>query len=259
MDAEAMSGVLPEIAAVHRSLGSEFVVAACKVSTPRGLEKVYNAGDSADCFLPEWEQTMAPSLFLVDDNEDVKITLENIFRRKNFIVRSFSNGAEFLTALESDSPDCILLDLQMPSLSGIQLLHILFERQCQIPVFMMSGAGNIPKAVESIRLGALDFFEKPFRVAEVVNRIKEGLRTYNEKCALLGYDTSNELPVRQVLTDREQEVLTLISKGASSKEAGQHLGISPRTIEVHRSRILEKLNARNFVEVSRRIFSRRMN
>lgn len=202
---------------------------------------------------------MATRLFLVDDNEDVKITLENIFRRKNFVVRSFSNGAEFLTSLESDSPDCILLDLQMPGLSGIQLLRILFEQQRQVPVFMMSGAGNIPKVVESIRLGALDFFEKPFRVAEVVSRIMEGLRTYSEKCARLGYETTDGLSGRQLLTDREQEVLTLISEGASSKEAGQQLGISPRTIEVHRSRILEKLNARNFVEVSRRIFSRRMN
>lgn len=202
---------------------------------------------------------MAPRLFIVDDNEAVKITLENTFRRRNFIVRSFSNGAEFLTALESDSPDCILLDLQMPGLSGMQLLHILFERQRQVPIFMMSGAGNIPKAVESIRLGALDFFEKPFRMAEVAKKITEGLRTYGEKCALLGYQTSGGLPGRQVLTDREQEVLTLISEGASSKEAGQQLGISPRTVEVHRSRILEKLNARNFVEVSRRIFSRRVN
>lgn len=200
---------------------------------------------------------MPPTLFLVDDDDDVRATLASVFRRRNFEVVCFSRGDEFLAALQVRNAGCILLDLQMPGLSGIQLLRILFDQKRNIPAFMMSGVADIPIAIEAIRMGALDFFEKPFHASDVIDRVLTNLDAHRQRSGRENRAGSNEALTVDVLTEREKEVLSFISKGNSSKEAARLMGISPRTIEVHRSRILEKMNAKNFVEVSHRLFSER--
>jgi FixJ family two-component response regulator len=136
----------------------------------------------------------------------------------------------------------------MPGRSGIEVLKALDVATFPAPVFVISGQGDIPMAVSAIKLGAVDFIEKPFDAETVVRRVKDAI------AALARQEATRDMTVFQgseLLTPRERDVLKAITGGASNKEAGRTLGISPRTIEVHRARIMEKLGARNAADLVR--------
>jgi two-component system, LuxR family, response regulator FixJ len=146
----------------------------------------------------------------------------------------------------------------MPGRSGLDILKELHHQHCAVPLFIISGQGDIPMAVDAIKNGALDFIEKPFHAETLVTRIREAIAAAHRKPSLLtGSRLALRFPGRDLLTPRELQVLELIAGGASSKEAGRQLGISPRTIEVHRARVLEKLGARNTVDLMHLVLSER--
>ena len=191
-------------------------------------------------------------IFIVDDEQPVLETLAIVFRHAGFRVRTFPDGAAFLQAAKAITPACVLLDVRMPGRSGLDILKELNAQHYPAPIFIMSGHADVPMAVEATRSGAHDVIEKPFNGADVVNRVREALEARaqpreTEKTQALWTD----FPGRVQLTARERDVLEQITLGASNKEAGRRLGISPRTIEVHRARIMEKIGARNAADLVR--------
>jgi two-component system, LuxR family, response regulator FixJ len=203
-------------------------------------------------------KTASEIVYVVDDDASVRDALSVMLTLEGFRVFGFADGDSFLAAVRQRQPDCIILDVHMPGRSGLDVLKELHHRHCAVPLFIISGQGDIPMAVDAIKNGALDFIEKPFNAATLVSRIREAIAAAHEKAqALAGSRFAPHFPGRDLLTPREFQVLELIASGASSKEAGRHLGISPRTIEVHRARVMEKLGAKNTIDLVHIVLSER--
>jgi two-component system response regulator FixJ len=193
-------------------------------------------------------------IFVVDDDPAVRDALSVVFTLEGYHVTAFAEGLSLLDVAHSTTPACILLDVHMPGLSGLDVLKKLNAQHYAAPIFIISGQGDIPMAVEAIKHGALDFIEKPFDANTVVARIGEAVEAWARR--LQNNDLiTHHFPGRELLTSREREVLSQIAGGASNKEAGRKLGISPRTIEVHRARIMEKLGAKNAADLVRIVLS----
>jgi FixJ family two-component response regulator len=193
-------------------------------------------------------------IFVVDDDPSVGAALSIILRSAGFEITSFVEGDAFLTAARSRTPECILLDVHLSNCSGLELLRQLDARRYPAPILIISGSGDIPTAVDAIRNGALDFIEKPFNASSLVARVREVISAWqnrNREDDILAHS----FPGNDRLTAREREVLKQIAQGASNKEASRELGISPRTVEVHRARIMEKLGAKNVADLMRIVLS----
>jgi two-component system response regulator FixJ len=203
--------------------------------------------------------TTAGDIYVVDDDASVRDALSLVLTLEGFHVSGFAEGNSFLAAVRLHHPACIILDVHMPGRSGLDILKELQIQHCAVPLFIISGQGDIPMAVDAIKNGALDFIEKPFNAGTLVARVREAIaaaaRRNTEAPSSSGL--AAQFPGRDLLTPREYQVLELIAKGASNKEAGRHLGISPRTIEVHRARVMEKLGARNTVDLVHIVLSDR--
>jgi len=193
-------------------------------------------------------------IFVVDDDPAIRDVLSMVFTREGYEVVSFADGASLLAAAGTRSPTCIILDVHIPGKSGLDILKELNTRDYPAPVFIMSGKGDIPMAVDAIKNGALDFIEKPFRGGEVVERVKQAIAAYSLRKQDDPFLPDFYFPGREPLTRRERDVLATILNGASAKEAGRQLGISHRTIEVHRAKLLEKLGAKNVTDLMRIVF-----
>ena len=198
----------------------------------------------------------AGEIFVVDDDPAVRDVLASLFTRDGFQVMNFADGASLLASARARTPVCIILDVNIPGRSGLDILKELNAQDYPAPIFIMSGQGDIPMAVEAIKNGALDFIEKPFRGSGVVAQVREAMEAYTRRAADANASKTGSFhfPGREPLTRREQDVLAHIVAGASSKEAGRQLAISPRTIEVHRSRIMEKLGAKNAADLVRIVY-----
>jgi two-component system, LuxR family, response regulator FixJ len=204
------------------------------------------------------EAPSAGEIFVVDDDPAIRDVLTTVFVRDGFAVTNFADGASLLASARARTPVCIILDVHIPGRSGLDILKELNAQDYPAPIFIMSGQGDIPMAVDAIKNGALDFIEKPFRGSEIVARVREALEAQTRRRAEpanTSAPSSFHFPGHEPLTRREQDVLSRIVAGASSKEAGRDLGISPRTIEVHRARIMEKLGAKNAADLVRIVYA----
>jgi two-component system response regulator FixJ len=188
------------------------------------------------------------ALYIVDDDPAVRDALSILFSMEGYVVETFSDGDEFVNSALKAVPACVILDVHMPGRSGIEILKALNAEDYPAPIFIISGQGDIPMAVEAIRNGAFDFIEKPFSAETVLERVKESIAVARQR---QGQGATHSFQGADLLTRRELEVLKEITDGASNKEAGRTLGISPRTVEVHRARIMEKLGARNAADLVR--------
>ena len=199
----------------------------------------------------QMQMNVAPGeVFIVDDDPSVCAALSVVLTGEGYQVTSFVEGEAFLDAARAHTPGCVLLDMQLPGCSGLEVLRRLNAEHYPAPVLIISGHGDIPMAIDAIKNGALDFIEKPFDAMQVAVRVREAIgawrRTHSDDGLI-----ARDFPGRDRLTAREYEVLQRIADGASNKEAGRALGISPRTVEVHRARIMEKLNAKNAADLMR--------
>jgi two-component system response regulator FixJ len=195
-------------------------------------------------------------LFIVDDDDAMRDTLSVVFSHEGYQVSSFTEGNSFLTAARSRTPACVLLDVRMPGRSGIDILKELDAQHYDAPIFIISAESDIPLAVDAIKNGAFDFIEKPFVPDAVIARVRAAIAGWKSPATNgNGGGHSPSFPGRDLLTPREREVLAQIASGASNKEAGRQLSISPRTIEVHRARIMEKLKAKNAADLVRIVLS----
>jgi len=188
-------------------------------------------------------------IFIVDDDPSVRAALALVLSDEGFQVTSFEGGEAFLNAARVRTPGCVLIDVHLPDCSGLDVLRRLDAQRYPAPILVISGQGDIPTAIDAIRNGALDFIEKPFDLGAVAARVRDAIHAWanlNHNGGLTG-----DFPGHERLTARERDVLERIAAGASNKEAGRELGISPRTIEVHRARIMEKLAAKNAADLVR--------
>ena len=197
-------------------------------------------------------------IFIVDDDPLIVNALTAVLSREGYQVSGFGEGKSFLAAAKARTPTCVILDVQMPGQSGLDILKELNAQHYPAPIFIISGVGDIPMAVEAIKNGALDFIEKPFDAATVVTRVREAVEAWARRSQRAGGGgdiLSKSFPGHDLLTSRERDVLGQIAAGSSNKQAGRELGISPRTIEVHRARIMEKLGAKNAADLVRIVLS----
>lgn len=194
-------------------------------------------------------------IVIVDDEASVRDALTEVFSMEGFRAVSFEDGPSFLSWASQGEPACVLIDVHMPRMSGVEVLTSLRQTGFEAPVFVISGQGDIPTAVNCVKLGALDFIEKPFDMETVIQRVREALAAAATRRAESERAAERSFPGQDSLTPRELEVLHQITDGASNKEAGRILGISPRTIEVHRARIMEKLGAKNAADLVRIVLS----
>src|SRR5437773_4659501 len=192
-------------------------------------------------------------IYEVYNDTDVSDPLSFVFSAGGYQVICFADGAALLAVARTRTPSCVLLDVHIPGKSGLDILKELHGEEYPAPIFMLSGQGDIAMAVSAIKSGALDFIEKPFRGSEIVARLDEAIEAYARRQAQNAPSRIATLhfPGREPLTRREREVLEQFTAGASNKEAGRHLGISPRTIEDHRANIMKKLGARNAADLVR--------
>jgi two-component system, LuxR family, response regulator FixJ len=197
-------------------------------------------------------------IFIVDDDDAVCDLLAMVFTAEGYQVTNFRDGTSFIPVAQTRVPACVLLDVYMPVKSGIDILKELANYPA--PIFIMSGSGDIPTAVQAVKTGAVDFLEKRLGTDALVARVREALdrQPHRQHRAANGHALlSQSFPGCDRLTRREYEVLSQIVSGASSKEAAKILGISQRTIEVHRLRIMHKLGAKNAVDLALIVLSKR--
>jgi two-component system, LuxR family, response regulator FixJ len=196
-------------------------------------------------------------LFVVDDDAMIRDALTIVFTLAGYRVTGFGDAATFLAAAHSRTPACILLDLHLPDKSGVAALKELSAQNYAAPIFIVTGDRDVGCAVEAVKAGAFDYLVKPFDARSIVVRVAGAISAFRKRTAHTNGDNSwrNEFPGQELLTPREREVLAQIAAGASNKEAGRRLGISPRTIEVHRARVMEKIGARNAADLVRIVLS----
>jgi FixJ family two-component response regulator len=197
-------------------------------------------------------------VYIVDDDPAVRTTLSAVFTRVGYQVTCFADGAAMVAAARIGTPVCIILDVHIPGKSGLDILKQLNAQDYPVPIFMMSGQGDIAMAVDAIKNGALDFIEKPFRGSDVITRVEAAIDARSRQEEEGDREPESRrfyFPGREPLSRREQDVLGEIVNGASNKEAGRKLGISPRTIEVHRAHLMQKIGARNAADLIRIVMS----
>jgi FixJ family two-component response regulator len=204
------------------------------------------------------EASLKGEIVVVDDDPTVRETLALVFSREGYEVTCFADAASFLAAARLRTPACVLLDVYIPGRSGLDILKDLNAQNYPAPIFIISGQGDIPMAVDAIKHGALDFIEKPFSGSAVAARVRDAIaawrfRANDKESATLLLEFAGHKP----LTQREGEVLAQLVTGASNKEAARQLGISPRTIEIHRANIMGKLGAKNAADLVRIVMSER--
>jgi FixJ family two-component response regulator len=187
-------------------------------------------------------------IYVVDDDEALRDSIVWMLESSAYRVAAFDSAEAFLAAYRPDMNGCILLDVRMPGMSGLELFDELTQRRCTLPVIFITGHGDVPMAVAALKKGAADFIEKPFTERDMLRLVEQSLEL--ERCnrnkRRLEADTARRL---EHLTQREHEVLKLIIAGKLNKQIADVLGISIKTVEVHRARVMEKMGVNSLAEL----------
>lgn len=187
------------------------------------------------------------TVFIVDDDTDFRDSMQWLLESDNFTVQTFHCAQDFLARYQ-DEPGCMLLDVRMPEINGLALQQIMKERGIRLPIIVVSGHGDIPMAVNAMKNGALDFIEKPFDDEVLIRLVEQGLK----QAVQMHKDNSARDQIRRCydqLSRREKEVMALVVQGHSNRLIAEQLGISPKTVEVHRARVMSKMQADSLPEL----------
>jgi FixJ family two-component response regulator len=193
-------------------------------------------------------KTRPATVMVVDDDTGVRNAMRLLLKSVGLESALYASAQEFLAAYQPAQPGCLVLDIRMPGMSGLELQEQLNLRGAVIPVIFMTGHGDIPMAVEAMQHGAFDFLQKPFRDQDLLDRIQRAIVKDGELRKSLGEHERIRTHLES-LTPREREVLDLMTKGKQNKAIAQDLGVSPRTIEIHRARVMEKMGAQSVAEL----------
>lgn len=195
-------------------------------------------------------------VYIVDDDADLRDALSLLMRAVELKTEAYRSGAEFLHVASPDMRGCLILDIRMPGMGGMELQAELHKRRIKLPIVFLTGHGDVPLAVKAMKAGAVDFIQKPLDEHRLVTAVMHALKQDRENCKadelLAAIISGNE---RQSLSPREREVLTLIAKGKQSKEIAEAMCISIKTVEFHRANIREKLGITSLPEFYRLLFS----
>jgi FixJ family two-component response regulator len=197
-------------------------------------------------------------IFIVDDDRDMRDVLSAIFRNAGYQTAAFADGKSFVRLARDQTPGCVLLDLCMPGLSGLEILMEIDAKNYPAPILMLSGREDILDVVQAMKNGAYDYIEKRLDAEAIVARVADAIDAWTQL-----RQSEETVPVLSPairgyykLTRRERQVLAQIAAAASNKETARHLGISPRTVEIHRGRIMHKLAAKNSVDLMRIVMNK---
>lgn len=179
-------------------------------------------------------------VFVVDDDEAVRDSLLVLLGNKGFATMAYESADAFLAAYRPETKGCLLLDIRMPGVDGMTLLKQLAVHRANLPIIMMTGHGDVATAVRAMRIGAFDFLEKPFTQDVIFDAVQRALAVVSQSGGPGSSATEAQTRLDR-LTAREREVLERIVAGATNKEIARDLDISPRTVEIHRSRVMEKM------------------
>jgi len=194
--------------------------------------------------------TDAPVVFVVDDEEAIGDSIAMLLRTVGLASRVYRDPRAFLEEYRPEQPGCLLLDVRMPQLGGLDVQRELIRRSVTLPVIFITGHGDVPMAVDAMRAGALDFIQKPFNDDELIRRVQKALEQDAQERALL--ERHEEIGRRWAeLTPREREVARRIADGQANKVVASELGISVRTVELHRARILQKMGVRSIAQLAK--------
>jgi RNA polymerase sigma factor (sigma-70 family) len=192
----------------------------------------------------------APVVFIVDDDEAVRDSLRLLLKSVGLNPLPLASAQEFLDVYDPAHPGCLVLDVRMPQMSGLEVQEQLNLRGAVIPVIFITGHGDVPMAVEAMQAGALDFLQKPFRDQDLIERIQRALeKDRTNRAALSQRGVLRER--LESLTPREREVLSLVVAGKPNKIMAADLNVSQRTVEIHRSRVMEKMGAASLAQLVR--------
>jgi FixJ family two-component response regulator len=191
------------------------------------------------------------TVFIIDDDDDIRSSLSRALSKRGYLVEAFSSARHFLNEYNHNKLGCVILDYGMPDMNGLELQRYMKAKSIPLPIIFITGHGGIPESVQAIQQGAVDFLEKPFRQTVLVDRIETAFSLALE--TLQVEQSHKDLEQRlERLTKREKEVaefIVLNPSSTASKEIGRHLGISPRTVDHHRARVLEKMDVTSVTEL----------
>jgi FixJ family two-component response regulator len=191
-----------------------------------------------------------PIVYVVDDDPSVRKALERLLRSAGHEAKTFASALEFLEFSHPDAPGCLVLDIRMPKLSGLELQKHLAEKGISFPIIFITGHGTVPASVRAFKAGAVDFLQKPIEDMELLNAVCRGI----EKHRRLRQEQKEMKTLRfrlETLTPREREVFGLVVSGMLNKQVAFDLGTTEKTIKVHRARVMDKMGAQSFADLVR--------
>jgi FixJ family two-component response regulator len=189
-------------------------------------------------------------VYVVDDDLSVRKALERLLRSAGYNAMTFASAPEFLNFTCPDTPGCLILDIKMPELSGLELQDRLSEKGLFLPIIFITGHGTVPASVRAFKAGALDFLQKPFKDRELLDAVSRGI----EKHRRMRREQKETKTLRtrlETLTPREREVFGLVVTGMLNKQVAFDLGVTEKTIKVHRARVMQKMGARSLADLVR--------
>ena len=193
---------------------------------------------------------MEATVYVVDDDQSVRTGLSRLLQSMGLTVKTFASAREFLDQAVAEEPGCLIADLRMPAMNGLELQEQLMTRNLNLPVIFLTGYGTVPASVRAIKRGAVDFLEKPVDDQVLLDAIYQALEKDRE-------NRRNQAEVKSIqdrlesLTPREYEVFTLITAGQLNKQVAYELGTAEKTIKVHRARIMEKMHCESLAQLVR--------
>jgi len=191
-----------------------------------------------------------PTVFIVDDDASVRKALRLLIKSVGLNVETYSSGREFLAAYHPSMPGCLVLDLRMPNMSGLELQDELRKRSIDIPLVFISGHGDVAVATQALKAGAMDFVEKPFSDQLLLESVQQAILNDQQKRKRRARHEAVAARMR-ILTPRERQIALLVVAGKASKQIAAELLISQKTVEIHRSHIMKKLGAKCVADVVR--------